>query len=71
MLKKTLIIPYSSDEGISTFRKSHSDLMLAMVFRASAREMVVNGNGMDLAVISAKDGYVPVEQSEIAALLKK
>jgi hypothetical protein len=26
---------------------------------------------MDLAVITAKDGYVPVEQSEIDSLLKK
>jgi hypothetical protein len=26
---------------------------------------------MDLAVITAKDGFVPVEQSEIDAILKK
>jgi hypothetical protein len=26
---------------------------------------------MDLAVITAKDGYVPVDQSEIAAALKR
>jgi len=38
---------------------------------ASAQRDAASGNGMDLAVISTKDGYVPVEQSEIAALLKK
>jgi len=38
---------------------------------ASAQRDAASGNGMDLAVISTKDGYVPVDQSEIAALLKK
>ena len=38
---------------------------------ASAQRDAASGNGMDLAVISTKDGYIPVEQSEIAALLKK
>ena len=45
--------------------------LAARALSASAQRDAASGNGMDLAVISAKDGYVPVEQSEIAALLKK
>ncbi len=43
----------------------------ARALLASAQRDAASGNGMDLAVITAKDGYVPVEQSEIAAVLKK
>lgn len=45
--------------------------LAARALSASAQRDAASGNGMDLAVISAKDGYVPVEQSEITALLKK
>ena len=43
----------------------------AKALLASAQRDAASGNGMDLAVITAKDGYVSVEQSEIAAALKK
>ena len=45
--------------------------LAARALSASAQRDAASGNGMDLAVITAKDGYVPVEQSEIAAVLKK
>tara|TARA_B100000609_G_scaffold175817_1_gene153356 strand:- start:1529 stop:2245 length:717 start_codon:yes stop_codon:yes gene_type:complete len=45
--------------------------LAARALSASAQRDAASGNGMDLAVITEKDGYVPVEQSEIAAALKK
>ena len=45
--------------------------LAARALSASAQRDAASGNGMDLAVITAKDGYVPVDQSEIAAALKK
>ena len=45
--------------------------LAARALSASAQRDAASGNGMDLAVITAKDGYVSVEQSEIAAILKK
>ncbi len=45
--------------------------LAARALSASGQRDAASGNGMDLAVITAKDGYVPVEQSEIDSLLKK
>ena len=45
--------------------------LAARALNASGQRDAASGNGMDLAVITAKDGYVPVEQSEIDAILKK
>ena len=45
--------------------------LAARSLSASAQRDAASGNGMDLAVITAKDGYVPVDQSEIAAALKR
>jgi len=45
--------------------------LAARSLAASAQRDAASGNGMDLAVISANDGFVMVEQSEINAALKK
>jgi proteasome beta subunit len=45
--------------------------LAARALSASGQRDAASGNGMDLAVITAKGGYVPVEQSEIDSLLKK
>ena len=45
--------------------------LAARALSASAQRDAASGNGMDLAVITAKDGYVPVDQKEISAILKK
>tara|TARA_B100000902_G_C27070855_1_gene793950 strand:- start:47 stop:718 length:672 start_codon:yes stop_codon:yes gene_type:complete len=45
--------------------------LAARALSASGQRDAASGNGMDLAVITAKDGYVPVDQSEIDSLLKK
>ena len=45
--------------------------LAARALDASGQRDAASGNGMDLAVITAKDGFVPVEQSEIDAILKK
>ena len=45
--------------------------LAARALSASAQRDAASGNGMDLAVITAKDGYVAVDQKEISAILKK
>jgi len=45
--------------------------LAARALSASAQRDAASGNGMDLAVITAKEGYVPVDQKEITAILKK
>ena len=45
--------------------------LAARALSASAQRDAASGNGMDLAVITAKDGYVTVDQKEISAILKK
>ena len=45
--------------------------LAARALNASAQRDAASGNGMDLAVITNKDGYIPVEQSEIDSILKK
>ena len=51
--------------------RSDAVALAARALNASAQRDAASGNGMDLAVITAKDGYVTVDQSEIAAALKK
>lgn len=55
-------------EGMS---RSDAVGLAARALNASGQRDAASGNGMDLAVITAKDGYVPVDQSEIDSLLKK
>ena len=38
--------------------------LAARALSASAQRDAASGNGMDLAVITAKDGYVPVDQKK-------
>ena len=45
--------------------------LAARALNASGQRDAASGNGMDLAVITSKDGYVAVEQSEIAKILAK
>lgn len=45
--------------------------LAARSLSASAQRDAASGNGMDLAVITLKDGYVQVDQSEIANALKR
>lgn len=45
--------------------------LAARALNASGQRDAASGNGMDLAVITAKDGYVAVEQSEISKILAK
>ena len=45
--------------------------LAARALNASGQRDAASGNGMDLAVITAKDGYVAVEQSEITKILAK
>lgn len=44
--------------------------LAARALHASGQRDAASGNGMDLAVITAKDGYQQVSQQEIAKLLK-
>ena len=55
-------------EGMS---RNDAVRLAARALNASGQRDAASGNGMDLAVITAKDGFVPVEQSEIDAILKK
>ena len=55
-------------EGMS---RSDAVRLAASALNASGQRDAASGNGMDLAVITMKDGFVPVEQSEIDAALKK
>ena len=43
--------------------------LAARALHASGQRDAASGNGMDLAVITAKDGYVALTQSEISKLL--
>lgn len=45
--------------------------LAARALNASGQRDAASGNGMDLAVITAKDGYVSVEQTEISKILSK
>ena len=45
--------------------------LAARALNASGQRDAASGNGMDLAVITSKDGYVAVEQSEISKILAK
>ena len=45
--------------------------LAARALNASGQRDAASGNGMDLAVITAKDGYVSVEQTEISNILSK
>ena len=55
-------------EGMS---RKDAVALAARALNASGQRDAASGNGMDLAVITAKDGFVLVEQSEIDAILKK
>ena len=60
------------EDGFSeNMSRTDAVALAARALNASAQRDAASGNGMDLAVITAKDGYVPVDQSEIAAALKK
>ena len=52
----------SRDEAVS---------LAARALNASGQRDAASGNGMDLSVITAKDGYVAVEQTEISKILSK
>ena len=52
----------SRDEAVS---------LAARALNASGQRDAASGNGMDLAVITVKDGYVAVEQTEISKILSK
>jgi proteasome beta subunit len=43
--------------------------LAARALHASGQRDAASGNGMDLAVITAKDGYVALSQGEIDKLL--
>jgi proteasome beta subunit len=43
--------------------------LAARALHASGQRDAASGNGMDLAVITAKDGFVSLTQAEIAKLL--
>jgi len=54
-------------EGMS---RSEALKLAARALYASGQRDAASGNGMDLAVITAKDGYQQVSQQEISKLLK-
>ena len=54
-------------EGMS---QSEALKLAARALHASGQRDAASGNGMDLAVITAKDGYQQVTQQEISKLLK-
>ena len=54
-------------EGMS---RSEALKLAARALHASGQRDAASGNGMDLAVITAKDGYQQVTQQEISKLLK-
>jgi proteasome beta subunit len=54
-------------EGMS---RSEALKLAARALHASGQRDAASGNGMDLAVITAKDGYQQVSQQEISKLLK-
>ena len=60
------------EDGFSEgMNRSDAVRLAARALSASGQRDAASGNGMDLAIITAKDGYVPVDQSEIDSLLKK
>ena len=60
------------EDGFSEgMTRNNAVALAARALNASGQRDAASGNGMDLAVITAKDGFVPVEQSEIDAILKK
>ncbi|MDG1547070.1 MAG: archaeal proteasome endopeptidase complex subunit beta [Candidatus Poseidoniaceae archaeon] len=54
-------------EGMS---RSEALKLAARALHASGQRDAASGNGMDLAVITAKDGYQQISQQEISKLLK-
>jgi proteasome beta subunit len=54
-------------EGMS---RSEALKLAARALHASGQRDAASGNGMDLAVITAKDGYQQVSQQEVSKLLK-
>jgi proteasome beta subunit len=54
-------------EGLS---RTEALKLAARALHASGQRDAASGNGMDLAVITAKDGYQQVSQQEISKLLK-
>ena len=54
-------------EGLS---RSEALKLAARALHASGQRDAASGNGMDLAVITAKDGYQQISQQEISKLLK-
>ena len=48
-----------------------ANILAARALNASGQRDAASGNGMDLAVITVKDGYVAVEQTEISKILSK
>ena len=54
-------------EGLS---RSEALKLAARALYASGQRDAASGNGMDLAVITAKDGYQQISQQEISKLLK-
>lgn len=55
-------------EGMS---RKDAVALAARALSASAQRDAASGNGMDLAVITEKDGFISVAQSEIDSLLSK
>jgi 20S proteasome alpha/beta subunit len=50
--------------------RSEALKLAARALHASGQRDAASGNGMDLAVITAKDGYQQISQQEISKLLK-
>ena len=58
------------EEGVSEGMTQTDALKLAArALYASGQRDAASGNGMDLSVITAKDGFVSLTQAEIAKLL--
>ena len=60
------------EDGLSEgMNRKEAIALAARALSASAQRDAASGNGMDLAVITEKDGFVAVAQSEIDSLLSK
>jgi proteasome beta subunit len=60
------------EDGFSEgMNRKEAIALAARALSASAQRDAASGNGMDLAVITEKDGFVAVAQSEIDSLLSK
>ena len=60
------------EDGFSeNMTRNQAVALAARALSASAQRDAASGNGMDLAVITQKEGYISVDQSEIATALKR